>query len=130
MYQLDGAKQLNREKNALAYQKNVDRHFKEKKEMEKLIDYNNNEKNKKREEVYKEGQVRVMANDALAETSFSKTNKAMRMYQKGVECSPVAKLKHKKGDQSHYNPTLMGTVDDYYVHECGHKKLPTNEGRI
>ena len=85
MYQLDGAKQLNREKNALAYQKNIDRHFKEKKEMEKIVEYNVNEKNKKRDEVYKEGKVSVTANDILAETSFTKTNKAMKMYNKGVE---------------------------------------------
>lgn len=76
---------MNREKNALAYQKNIDRHFKEKKEMEKIVEYNVNEKNKKRDEVYKEGKVSVTANDILAETSFTKTNKAMKMYNKGVE---------------------------------------------
>lgn len=52
----------------------------------------------------------------------------MHTYMKSVNFSPVMKLKHKKGDQSHYDPNLMGVVDDYYVHD-GDKKQ-ANELRI
>ena len=53
----------------------------------------------------------------------------MHTYMKSVNDSPVMKLKHKQGDQSHYDSNLMGVVDDYYVHECGHKKQ-ANDLRI
>lgn len=97
--------------------------------MDKLLEYNIGEKNKKREDVYREATDKVNAIDAVASKSFSQSNKAMHTYMKSVNDSPVMKLKHKKGDQSHYDPNLMGVVDDYYVHECGHKKQ-ANDLRI
>lgn len=96
--------------------------------MDKLLEYNIGEKNKKREEVYRNATDKVNAIDAIASKSFSESNKAMHTYMKSVNFSPVMKLKHKKGDQSHYDPNLMGVVDDYYVHD-GDKKQ-ANELRI
>jgi hypothetical protein len=58
-----------------AYQKNMDRHFKEKKENEKMVEYNIGEKIKKRDDVYKEGQEKVKANDSLAAAMFTRSNK-------------------------------------------------------
>jgi hypothetical protein len=80
LYQLDGAKQLNREKLAATYQKNMDRHAKEEKEKKVMVEYNIGEKIKKRNEVYEEGQSRVRANEASAASHFNKSNKAMTAY--------------------------------------------------
>jgi len=55
----------------LNYQKNIDRFKKEKQDMDKLLEYNIGEKNKKREEVYREATDKVNSIDAVASKSFS-----------------------------------------------------------